>query len=201
MTSPHISHAWGELRRPISVRSPLYAKKSGSRSTTTRSSSLSARICANRSSFGTTAPKMKAPKSAWMPIHSVAQLESRTSMSVTATTFWFSPSRFALRLAKRRTNGRTTASIAAMYASVSSVVDTAPARLVTRTIDTTNARMHHAVTSSTAAHVIAMAPSFVLSRRRSTRMRASTGNAVMLIAAPMKSVNELNGTDAGASRG
>ena len=61
--------------------------------------------------------------------------------------------------------------------------------------------MHHAVTSSTAAHVIATAPSFECRRRRSTRMRARTGNAVMLMAAPMNRVNELNGTVGGDRRG
>ena len=60
-----------------------------------------------------------------------------------------------------------------------------------RAMPTTNASMHHAVTSSTAAQVIAIAPTLVLCRLRSVRMRASTGNAVMLIAAPMNSATDV----------
>jgi hypothetical protein len=63
---------------------------------------------------------------------------------------------------------------------------------------TTIARMVHAVTSSTAAHVIAVLPSGVRVRPRSSRIRASTGKAMMLIAMPMKSANGTNGTPAGA---
>ena len=59
--------------------------------------------------------------------------------------------------------------------------------IVARAIATTNASMHQAVTSSTAAQVIATAPTFVLCRFRSVRIRASTGKAVMLIDAPMNS--------------
>ena len=60
-----------------------------------------------------------------------------------------------------------------------------------RATATTNASMHQAVTSSTAAQVMATAPTWVLCRLRSVRMRASTGNAVMLIAAPMNSATEV----------
>ena len=61
-------------------------------------------------------------------------------------------------------------------------------------IATTKARMLHAVTSSTAAHVMAVVPSGVCVRWRSSRMRARTGNAVMLIAIPQNSANAWNGT-------
>ncbi len=54
---------------------------------------------------------------------------------------------------------------------------------------TTMASTHQAVTSSTAAHVMASAPILVLWRPVSVRMRASTGKAVMAIAAPMKRAN------------
>ena len=47
----------------------------------------------------------------------------------------------------------------------------------------------HAVTSSIAAPAIASAPTGRFSIRRSIRIRASTGNAVIDIATPMKSAN------------
>ena len=53
-----------------------------------------------------------------------------------------------------------------------------------------------AVTSSTAAAAIAMAPTGWRSMRRSTRILASTGNAVIDMATPMnraKEVNEVSG--------
>ena len=68
-------------------------------------------------------------------------------------------------------------------------------------METTKASRHHAVTSSTAAQVMVMAPTRELSSRRSVRMRASTGKAVMLMDTPMKSTNEENGTDGSLSRG
>ena len=44
---------------------------------------------------------------------------------------------------------------------------------------------------ATAAQVIATAPTFVRVRFRSVRIRARTGNAVMLIAAPMNSATDV----------
>jgi len=55
-------------------------------------------------------------------------------------------------------------------------------------------------TSSTAAQVSAVAPIGVLVSPRSSRMRASTGNAVMLMAIPMKSANAWNDTPRGRAR-
>ena len=52
---------------------------------------------------------------------------------------------------------------------------------------TTRASKVQAVTSSTAALAKAVTPREVPSRLRSSRMRANTGNAVMLIATPMNS--------------
>jgi hypothetical protein len=49
--------------------------------------------------------------------------------------------------------------------------------------------MHHAVMSSIAAHTIVTAPIRLRSRPRSLMIRASTGNAVTLIAAPVNSTN------------
>ena len=50
-----------------------------------------------------------------------------------------------------------------------------------------SAMRNHALTSSIAALASASAPTGRLSIRRSTRMRASTGNAVIDIETPMKS--------------
>ena len=80
-------------------------------------------------------------------------------------------------------------------ATIASNVSMAPPAVV---IATTKARMLHAVTSSTAAQVMAVVPSGVCVRLRSSRMRASTGNAVMLIAMPQNSANAWNGTPGGA---
>ena len=49
-----------------------------------------------------------------------------------------------------------------------------------------------AVTSSTAAAAMAMAPTGCRSMRRSTRILASTGNAVIDMATPMNSAKEAN---------
>ncbi len=51
---------------------------------------------------------------------------------------------------------------------------------------------NQAVTSSIAALASASAPTGRLSMRRSTRMRASTGNAVIDIATPMNSAKATN---------
>ena len=51
---------------------------------------------------------------------------------------------------------------------------------------------NHAVMSSTAAEAKATAPTGRLSIRRSTRIRASTGNAVIDIEIPMNSANGAN---------
>src|SRR5688572_11855285 len=81
------------------------------------------------------------------------------------------------------------------------VVVIAPPTPDARAEATTKASKHHAVTSSTAAQAMAMAPSLLFVSWRSARIRASTGNAVMLIAAPRKRTNDVNFTSGGDSRG
>jgi hypothetical protein len=76
-----------------------------------------------------------------------------------------------------------------MNAMESSSVIAAPPRLLDRTIATTKARILQAVTSSTAAQVMAVLPSAVCVMPRSWRMRASTGKAVMLMEMPMNRAN------------
>ena len=65
-------------------------------------------------------------------------------------------------------------------------------RVPARAMPITSASMHQAVTSSTAAQVIVTAPTLVLCRFRSVRMRARTGKAVMLMLAPRKRATDRN---------
>lgn len=88
---------------------------------------------------------------------------------MTATTFWVSPSRSAIRAATRRSSGRTSHTIARMKAPASAVVRTAPSSPAARAVATTNASTHQAVTSSTAAQAIVIAPTFVRRSCRSVR--------------------------------
>ena len=62
----------------------------------------------------------------------------------------------------------------------------------------TNASRVHAVASPTAAQVNAVVPSGVAVSCRSSKMRARTGNAVMLMATPRKSAKAWKGTPIGA---
>src|SRR5436190_8435046 len=102
---------------------------------------------------------------------------------------------------RRDAYGRATSSIAAANASVSTIVPAVAASPAPWTIATTTASRHHADTSSTAAQASAVLPSAVAVRPRSATIRASTGNAVTLIAVPMKSTNGSSGTPGGASHG
>ena len=61
--------------------------------------------------------------------------------------------------------------------------------------------MAHALASPTAAQVMAAAPTGVLAMPRSSRIRTSTGNAVMLIAIPMKSANAVKSVPGDAYAG
>ena len=67
-----------------------------------------------------------------------------------------------------------------------------------RAMATTKASKHQAETSSTAAQAIAMAPTRDCIKLRSVRMRASTGNAVTLIAVPKNNANGRKATPLGA---
>ncbi len=88
----------------------------------------------------------------------------------------------------------TTMNTASAHTIIASVPPMPPAV----TSVTTSASSDHAVTSSTAAQASAVVPSGVFVSPRSSMTRASTGNAVMLSAMPMKSANEWKGTSAGA---
>ena len=70
-----------------------------------------------------------------------------------------------------------------------------------RTMAMTTAKMAQAVTSSMAAQAMVTAPTRVRSRFCSVRMRASTGKAVTLMAAPRNSEKPVKPTLASESRG
>ena len=70
--------------------------------------------------------------------------------------------------------------------------------LPARTIIVIAARISQPTASSNAAHVIASTPIRVRVSPWSARIRARTGNAVMLIADPMKSANGNSATPSGA---
>ncbi len=86
-----------------------------------------------------------------------------------------------------------------MKAIVRTIVTVAAQTPLAPAMATTIASRLQAVTSSTAAQVIAVFPSGVFAMPRSRRMRTSTGKAVMLIAMPMNSANGRNRTPDGAS--
>ena len=114
---------------------------------------------------------------------------------MTATTFWLSFPCRSWTACSRRRNGRITKNITSDVARIAPAGGDAVAWPHARSRGrraTTNASMHQAVTSSTAAQVMVIAPTGVLCRLRSVRMRASTGKAVMLMAAPMNRATERN---------
>ena len=67
------------------------------------------------------------------------------------------------------------------------------------TIAITAARIHHAVTSSMAAHVMAKSPRGVFVSLRSCKILARIGNAVILIEMPINRANEVKFTSVGAN--
>ena len=156
------------LSSPMLVRSPVKAKKSGSRNTTVKSSSFSRqRRGRTRARCGSIAPKRNAPNSAWMPSHSVSDGARRREQQTITTAMMSCEDRPRVAPrgdpAARGAAGRPKSMHAARRRRVPPIV-TAQRQVASRrarTIATTNARMHHAVTSSTAAHASATAPTRV----------------------------------------
>ena len=119
-----------------------------------------------------------------MPISSVTAADARVSSRTIASTAGPLPP-WRWSASSRRRNGRTARNISPTYAAASPAVTSPGTNPSARPMATTNASMHQAVTSSTAAQVMATAPTLVLCSCRSVRMRASTGKAVTLMDAPM----------------
>src|SRR6218665_1638464 len=126
-----------------------------------------------------------------MPITSVIYEELRSVIKKIATTGllivslleYFSPILFR--------KGWITFSITITYPTAIRMVNNELRIEPAFTIAITAARMHHAVISSAAAQVITIEPSLVFVNSLSCTIRASTGNAVILIAMPMKSENAI----------
>ena len=94
MMARQTSHSAPVETRPISVRMPVKAKNAGNRRTTTMSSRRSVRSRARLESCGMTAPMAKAPKTAWMPMTSVAHDAKSSPTKTRAMTPWVRRPRF-----------------------------------------------------------------------------------------------------------
>src|ERR1041384_4586222 len=134
-----------------------------------------------------------------MPIVSVTNAEISTNDSTVAIKRLVCTGAPVASFTMRRNCGRTTKIIAAANSNVKTIVVNETAMPLACTSAITSARMHQAVTSSTAAQVSAIDPSGVWDKARSSSIRASTGKAVMLIATPMNNANAVNEVPGGAS--
>src|SRR5262245_9660714 len=198
MIRAHARHAEAPETRSIRVRMPANAKNAGSRDSVTGPVRLSVQVLARRLSCGTMAPNRNAPKIAWTPICSVTNAEVKTPASVARMAGHRRRSSEART--SRRASGLTTTSMSTMKTIVSATTITAPPALASATA-TTHASRHHAVTSSTAAHVRAIMPSSDRVMPRSARILASTGNAVIDMATPQNNAKLMNGTSLVENRG
>src|SRR5260370_162385 len=126
-----------------------------------------------------------------MPIRSVGHADSSSATKTTAIMPCVNLPRFPYASVKLTIRGRTTNSIAETKASAPPKVITNPA-VRDWMAATTKASIHHAVTSSTAAQVNAIAPIRVLWMARSVRIRARTGNAVTDIETPRNRANDVS---------
>src|SRR4051812_46163102 len=127
-----------------------------------------------------------------MPISSVAKEDSSKAKNTTAKAARDTFTGSACERTRRPTSGRAKPIMIPVYASAITAVSK-PEEAEALTKLTTNARRHHAVTSSTAAHAIANKPIGVVDMPRSARMRTKTGNAVTDMAAPQKRANAAKG--------
>ena len=125
-----------------------------------------------------TAPNANAPKIGCTPIHAVAYddrkmpLATRTSPKAANVPPW-------MRSSANRSNGRTTTTIATTYATDQPMTAAKSPGPLAVTMVTTRASRHQAITSPVAALASTSDPTRLRESRLSTRMRASTGNAVM----------------------
>ena len=92
----------------------------------------------------------------------------------------------------RATIRRTTRTMNNKNAVASAIVLITSPNVPATAIVVASAIRNQAVTSSIAAQAIVSAPTGRFSMRRSARIRASTGNAVIDIATPMNSANATN---------
>ena len=128
---------------------------------------------------GQMTPATKAPNKAWNPARSVTQLDRKTKISIVESSL-----ATVSRAVHHRRAGRITASMLKMYASKITNVPSAEAS-ADREMATIQARKDQATTSLRAAHAIATCPSLVALSFWSERIRASTGNAEVLMETAM----------------
>ena len=95
-------------------------------------------------------------------------------------------------VAIRASTRRTTNPMNSVNSAASPIVLATSPNVPERAIAVASAIRNQAVTSSIAAHAIVSAPTGRLIIRRSARIRASTGNAVIDIDTPMNSANATN---------
>ena len=201
-TSAKKNHISSPAIEPMLARRPASAKKMGRKNVIVICPSFSVISDTNSWSFGMTAPRMNAPNKACIPNHSVVQAAASTSRRISAVTSSDKTPRRFLRSTRNPSAGRTARTISTTNKAVPPIVtQTGNVFWPERTMAMTTARIHQAVTSSTAAHEMASAPIFVRNMSRSSRIRANTGKAVMLIAAHMNRVNAVSVTGGPDRRG
>ena len=145
--------------------------------------------------LGMTLPARKAPKSAWIPMASVMNAEKNAVNKTAATAPLPRDSSAARPSSHRPSAGRTTKSIAAMCRPQSAAAIMESASVPCRETAATGQRAPGG--QVVAAHGERDGPGERL-MPRSWRILAKTGNAVMLIAMPIKRQNGVKGTPAGA---
>ena len=183
------------FNRPTRVRNPLKAKNNGSRNRELKFPNRSKTYSRKPLRRGITTPARNAPNKACMPIASVASADAvmkiRTAVSVARPG---SPSFVRSVPNQPGSCGRRTHTMIATNKTRRARHAAVEAKPLARATATTNARIAHAVASLTAAQPMAVIPRKLLVMRRSSRMRASTGKAVMLNAIPMNSPKGTNET-------
>ena len=197
--NPVIFHKAGSFNKPIWVRKPVNTKNNGNNTIIETSSTFSINIFLNLLFSGIIAPAKKAPNKAWIPINSDAYAEIRRVIKKIATTGLFKLSLVEFKSPTRFRNGRTIFNIIITYKIASPITYKALVKEPAFTIAITTAKIHQAVISSAAAQVMAMVPNFVFCIPRSCTILARTGNAVILMAIPIKSPKEANSTPTGAN--
>ncbi len=137
-------------------------------------------------------PMMKPPKMNAMLISSVTYADSSTPMMIAANHPLGIRPTSSKAVAMRARIRRTTNTITSVNAIASPIVLTTSPNDPETAIVVASAIRNQAVTSSIAAQAIASEPTGRLSIRRSARIRASTGNAVIDIATPMNRAKATN---------
>src|SRR5262245_25918522 len=115
-----------------------------------------------------------------MPIVSVTHADAKANANALASSLREYLASVIRLLNTRSSCGLTSSNITRMNTTVRPIVTRAPENPVALAMAITIARMHHAETSSTAAHANAVLAKGDCVSWRSLMMRASTGNAVIL---------------------